>query len=105
MSAGISQNIYLGNEEHPCDAANPDNCSTCTLQNSCYNPCVAEDCEICFGQTEPLDPSCTEVGCTSGTEEACTDELDCDPNDPDNPNLDPNFTYFCLTGCCTPLPE
>jgi hypothetical protein len=101
MGGFVPQNIYLGNDTHACDVNTPDDCPTCTLQQDCYNPCVEEDCEICFGQTDPLDPDCTEVGCTSGTMVGCVDAADCAPG---TPGLDPNLTHFCLTGCCTPIP-
>ena len=89
MGGFTSQNVYLGNEEHPCGLENIEDCTTCTLQENCANPCVAEECEICFGQTEPIDPDCVEVGCVGGI--ACETSADCEEN------------YFCSTGCCVPI--
>ncbi|MGB1700413.1 MAG: hypothetical protein ACPHRO_10690, partial [Nannocystaceae bacterium] len=80
---------YLGNEEHPCSMDDINACTTCTLQESCANPCVEEECEICFGQTGPIDPDCVEVGCVDG--DPCTTSDDCEEG------------FFCSTGCCVPI--
>jgi hypothetical protein len=81
--------IFL-NSGPDCSLDNLDGCESCTSQiEECGNPCVPEDCEICFGETEPPE-GCGENTCTSDL--PCTDTPDC-PTD-----------YFCYLGCCYPPP-
>jgi len=73
---------------HPdCALDNLDVCEECTLQiEECGNPCVPEECELCFGEAE-LPEECDEPGCPEGMI-PCETTDDC-----------PEF-YYCVTGCC-----
>jgi hypothetical protein len=81
--------IFL-NGDPECNVDNLDACTMCTSQiEECGNPCIPEDCEICFGETEPPE-GCDGNECLS--ELPCTDNPDC-PTD-----------FFCYLGCCFPPP-
>jgi len=81
--------IFL-NSGPDCSFDNLDACESCTSQiEECGNPCVPEECEICFGETEPPE-GCGENTCTSDL--PCTQTSDC-PTD-----------YFCYLDCCYPPP-
>jgi hypothetical protein len=81
--------IFL-NGDPDCSLDNLDACTSCTSQiEECGNPCVPEECEICFGETEPPE------GCG---ENSCEGDLPCDAT-PDCP-----VDYFCYLGCCFPPP-
>jgi hypothetical protein len=73
---------------HPdCALDNLDVCEECTLQiEECGNPCIPEECELCFGETE-LPEECDEPGCPEGMI-PCETTDDC-----------PEF-HYCVTGCC-----
>ena len=58
-------------------------------RRECGNPCVPEECEICFGETEPPE------GC-DGNE--CLSDLPCDAT------ADCPVDFFCYLGCCYPPP-
>jgi hypothetical protein len=80
--------IFLNS--HPdCSFDNLDACSPCTQSEDCVNDCVPEECEVCFGETEPPE-GCDEGSCETG--DPCTDNSDC-PTD-----------YACYLGCCYPPP-
>ena len=81
--------IFL-NSSPDCALDNLDACSECTPQiEDCGNPCEPEECEICFGETEPPE-GCGGVSCPGDM--ACAMTSDC-PTD-----------YFCYLGCCYPPP-
>ncbi|MFO7566983.1 MAG: hypothetical protein R6X02_30340 [Enhygromyxa sp.] len=84
------QFIYLDGAE--CSLANLDACQSCTFFENCNNPCMPEDCELCFGQ----DPSELPEEC--GGEPTCPDGLD--PCLVDNECME---GWFCQTGCCIPV--
>jgi hypothetical protein len=84
-------NVFL-NSEPPCSLENLEACNDCTPQiDVCGNPCMPEECELCFGQTE-LPEGCDDVECPGG-----------DPCDADDPASCPD-DYFCYIGCCYPPP-
>ena len=73
-----------------CSLSNLAACETCTSQiDECGNPCDADGCELCFGETE-LPPGCDNNSCDNG--DSCSNDGDC-----------PDFNY-CYLGCCYPLP-
>jgi hypothetical protein len=83
--------IFL-NSDPDCALDNLDACEPCTSQiDDCGTPCVPEECQICFGETEPPE-GCRETMCPSG-----------DPCDGDQPDSCP-MDYFCYLGCCYPPP-
>ncbi len=84
--------IFL-NSDPDCSLDNLDACSQCTSQiDDCGTPCVPEDCQVCFGETEP-PPGC-DGGQTCPTGDPCdADQADSCPTD-----------YFCYLGCCYPPP-
>jgi hypothetical protein len=70
------------------DVADEDKCPSCTPVDNCNNPC--DMCEICIGNTQMPDPSCTpDMQCPMGYQ-ACglAGQADC-----------PSGSY-CVTGCC-----
>ena len=90
--------VYLGSENAggngTCNlenAANPDLCHPCTKVPGCLNEC--EDCEICLGKPV-LPPQCDEDDqCPDGGQACGQDgQAMCD------------IGFFCLTGCCVPIP-
>jgi hypothetical protein len=74
-------------------AHDPEMCHPCTPVESCFNPCVPEDCEICIGQTE-VPEGCEEATCPEGIE-SCN---------PQNGHADCPESWSCITGCCYPPP-
>ncbi|HET6584140.1 MAG TPA: hypothetical protein VFG69_11840 [Nannocystaceae bacterium] len=86
---GECVDIFL-NGDPDCNVDNLDACTMCTSQiEECGNPCVPEECEICFGTTEPPE-GCDGNECISDL--PCMDQGDC-PTD-----------FFCYLGCCYPPP-
>jgi hypothetical protein len=84
--------IFL-NSGPDCSFDNLDACSSCTSQiDDCGTPCVPEECQICFGQTEPPE------GC--GGNMCPMDYLPCDADNPGDCPTD----FFCYLGCCYPPP-
>jgi len=84
--------IFL-NSDPDCSLDNLDACTQCTSQiDDCGTPCVPEDCQVCFGETEPPEGCGGEQVCPSG-----------DPCDADQADSCPD-TYFCYLGCCYPPP-
>jgi hypothetical protein len=82
-------NIFLGGAED-CALDNLDACTECTPQiDDCGNPCMPEECEVCFGQDEPPE-GCGPNECDNGL--PCTDNADC-PTD-----------FYCFLNCCYPPP-
>jgi hypothetical protein len=81
---------YLGNGD-ACSLDNLAGCQSCTYHEGCNNPCVPEECELCFGQTiEDLPEDCTEAACPAGTDN-CESSDDCEVG------------WYCQTGCCYPI--
>ncbi len=67
-------------------------CWPCTQVTSCLNPCG--NCEICVGKPT-IDPSCTPAQQCPGGEQPCgIAGQDACPSG-----------YYCITGCCQPLPQ
>jgi hypothetical protein len=89
--------LGTGGDEGTCsveDVADPDKCAPCVQVESCFNPCVEEECEICIGDTV-IPEDCDEAGCPDGIQ----------PCDPANNSSDCPQGLICLTGCCYPSPE
>lgn len=84
---GKTVDIYLGDKD--CAADKLDQCETCTKNDDCDDPCMAENCELCFGQTE-LPPGCDMPECEG---------LDPCTIDKQGMSNCPEGTY-CQTGCC-----
>ncbi|MBK6919250.1 MAG: hypothetical protein IPH07_17780 [Deltaproteobacteria bacterium] len=81
--------IFL-NSGPDCSLDNLDACQPCTSQiDDCGVPCLPEECQVCFGETEP-PPGCGENTCPGG--DTCEATADC-PTD-----------FFCYLGCCYPPP-
>mgnify|MGYP007032564592 CR=1 FL=1 len=91
--------VFLGSEgpggNGTCNyenATNPALCHPCTQVPACLNPCG--ECEVCIGKTE-LPDHCDAVDQCPGGEQPCGVE-----------GQDPcNQGFFCLTGCCMPIPQ
>lgn len=84
------QFVYLDSSPD-CSLDNLGGCESCTFFEDCNNPCVPEECELCFGQDpEDLPEECDEPGCPEGVT-PCLQQEDC----PDE--------EFCLAGCCFPV--
>lgn len=122
LPAGSNQFVWLGSEvdgQGSCtkaDVNNPDKCRPCTPVAGCMNTC--ERCELCLGkETLPADCSpqppdggsagaagtagtggtggtgtCAQI-CPAGAQKCGNGCAACAPG------------YFCLTGCCIPVPE
>ncbi len=94
---GAPTTVWLGSENpsgtgscNLANLANPAMCKPCTQVAACLNEC--DTCEICVGQPE-LPPECSEQVCEGG-EQPCG-----------QPGQDPcGAGFFCITGCCQPLP-
>ena len=80
--------VYLDGSPD-CRLDNLEACQSCTLNTECANPCEAEKCELCFGQTVAnLSDECNgEPACPDGVG-SCASHSDCPAGD------------FCQTGCC-----
>jgi hypothetical protein len=89
---GMCVDIFL-NSSPDCSLDNLDACSLCTSKiDDCGVPCVPEDCQVCFGETEPPE-GCGDTMCPN----------DLMPCDSDNPDACPT-DFFCYLGCCYPPP-
>ena len=87
---GMSYDIFLGDEN--CSLANIGTCLECTKNEDCDDTCQPENCEVCFGETEP-PPGCDMPSCDNT-----------DPCKVDNMgNSDCPEGTFCSTGCCVPI--
>lgn len=84
--------VWIFLNSHPdCALDNLDACTQCTPQiEDCGNPCVPEDCELCFGEDEPPE-GCKDPSCPEGIQ-MCEINDDC-PAD-----------FFCYLNCCYPPP-
>ena len=78
--------VYLGGGE--CSLNNLEACDSCTFFENCNNPCMPEECELCFGQDpNDLPEDCMEPSCPDGVT-PCNNIDDCLEG------------QFCQTGCC-----
>jgi hypothetical protein len=84
------QFVYLDGAD--CSLDSIDSCQSCTFYENCNNPCVPEDCELCFGQDpSELPEECGgEPSCPEGLD-GCLDSTECDEG------------LYCQTGCCVPI--
>jgi hypothetical protein len=95
---GAPTTVYLGSEnsagDGTCTLANVGNpllCKPCTQVPACLNTC--ETCEICIGKPT-LPPGCTQQSCPPGV------QLCGQPGQAACPG-----GYYCVTGCCQPVPS
>ncbi|MCB9568870.1 MAG: hypothetical protein H6710_16930 [Myxococcales bacterium] len=88
---GMSYDIYLGDPD--CKLSDIGSCSLCTKNDQCDDPCMPENCEVCFGQTEP-PPGCEEPMCENDMQSCTIDNMG---------NHDCPEGFFCSTGCCWAL--
>ncbi len=86
-----NQYVYLDSSEE-CTLDNLAGCESCTFNENCGNPCVPEECELCFGQDpEDLPDDCTMTSCPDNFP-PCLDNADCVVEG-----------TWCQTGCCVPV--
>ncbi len=84
------QFIYLDSSPD-CSLDNLEGCEACTFFEDCNNPCIPEDCELCFGQDpDDLPEECDEPTCPEG-QTSCGGQGDC------------ALGEFCQAGCCFPI--
>jgi hypothetical protein len=122
LPAGSTQYVWLGSEvnrEGSCtkaDVNNPDKCRPCTPVKGCQNDC--KECELCLGK-DTLPASCTPqppdggsagAAGTSGTggtggSGTCAQVCGAGVQKCGNGCAACAAGYFCLTGCCIPVPE
>ncbi|HEY8377153.1 MAG TPA: hypothetical protein VIK91_11720, partial [Nannocystis sp.] len=88
---GMTRYVYLGDKD--CSLANLDACTQCTPNPDCLNPCMPDECELCFAEDE-LPPGCQEPSCPDG-------QVPCEVDDMGGSGC-PEET-FCSTGCCVPI--
>ncbi|MCY1054360.1 hypothetical protein [Nannocystis sp. SCPEA4] len=84
---GMTYDIFLGDAD--CSLADIDSCEQCTKNDDCDEECHPEECEICFGETEP-PPGCEDPTCAGG--QSCTIDMEGNSDCPEG--------YYCQTGCC-----
>jgi len=84
---GMTYDIFLGDPD--CALSDIDSCQQCTKNDDCDDECHPENCEICFGQTEP-PPGCDDPTCDVG--DPCTIDMDGNSDCPEG--------SYCQTGCC-----
>jgi hypothetical protein len=85
---GMAYDIFLGDLD--CSLADIDSCQQCTKNLDCDEECHPEECEVCFGETEP-PPGCDDPSCEAGSDPCMIDDMgqsDCAEG------------YYCKTGCC-----
>lgn len=87
---GMNYDIFIGDLTCSLDAIA--DCEQCTKNADCDDECMPENCEICFGETEP-PPGCDDPTCDG--EQPCTIDMEGNSNCPD--------AYYCQTGCCQPI--
>ncbi|HEY6556847.1 MAG TPA: hypothetical protein VI072_06225 [Polyangiaceae bacterium] len=122
LPAGGGKYVWLGSEtdgQATCtraDVSNPDKCRPCTPVKGCLNTC--ERCELCLGKdTLPADCSpqppdggsagaagAAGAGGTGGTG-TCAQVCGAGVQKCGNGCGACAAGYFCLTGCCIPVPE
>ncbi len=93
---GAATPVWLGSEVSGAGSwtldqvNNPALCKPCTQVPACLNTC--DNCEICIGKPD-LPPECST--------QTCDDAVPCG-----QPGQDPCVgAFFCVTGCCQPVPE
>ncbi len=97
-SGGTVHSVFLGSLDSSgkngtctlADVADPNKCRPCTQVSACLNTC--DHCELCIGKTT-LPPDCTQQTCDPGV------QLCGQPGQ--SPCAD---GYYCVTGCCQPVP-
>ena len=89
---GMSYDVFIGDPD--CSLNNIATCQMCTKNDDCDDECVPENCEICFGQTEP-PPGCTDPDCTDNGGMPCMIDDMGGSNCPED--------MYCQTGCCVPI--
>ena len=87
---GVSYDIFLGDQN--CSLASIETCLECTKNEDCDDACQPENCEVCFGETEP-PPGCDMPTC-EGSEPCKVDNMG---------NSNCPADQFCSTGCCVPI--
>ncbi|MCY1070122.1 hypothetical protein OV090_35590 [Nannocystis sp. RBIL2] len=87
---GMTYDIFLGDPD--CTLADIDSCQQCTKNDDCDQECHPEDCEICFGETEPPE-GCDDPTCEGF--DSCTIDMMGNSNCAEG--------YYCSTGCCFPI--
>jgi cysteine-rich repeat protein len=87
----IGDEFYYLDSSPDCALDNLGACEACTFYEDCGNPCMPEECELCFGQ----DPEDLPEGC---------DMPECPENFPPClENTDCVEGTWCQTGCCVPI--
>lgn len=87
--------VQTGLPDDDCRLDNLDGCVSCVQNEGCLRPCDAQNCEWCFGDTNPA-PNCEEISCPDDAQSCSVDAMgndDCPP------------CQHCLLGCCTPTPQ
>jgi hypothetical protein len=112
LPGGSGNFVWLGSEDGEgngsCSLGNEldtSKCFPCTPVPGCYNDCAP--CELCIGKTE-LPPECyppdggTDAGYDGGIEPQCpTGKQPCGLAG-QSPCAN---GYYCITGCCQPVPS
>ena len=83
---GMPYDIYIGDAD--CSLDKIDQCEMCTPNEDCLDPCVPDNCEVCFGQELP--PGCDMP--------KCDNMMPCTVDDMGTSNCPEGS--FCQTGCC-----
>ncbi len=106
LPAGSGSYVWLGSYDEDtvgtcslADVLDATKCRPCTPVPGCNNPC--EHCELCLGKTQ-LPPDCSPgTGGSGGGGQICgSDQQPCGLEHQD---LCPS-NYYCITGCCVPIP-
>ncbi|EDM80965.1 putative lipoprotein [Plesiocystis pacifica SIR-1] len=85
------QFVYLDSSPS-CSIDNLAGCEPCTYYEDCANPCVPEECELCFGQDpEDLPEECNDQPTCPEDVTPCLEQADCAVGE------------FCQAGCCFPI--
>lgn len=101
LPAGSGKYVWLGSTDNAvgsCDAANvgdPTKCHPCTPVKSCFNDCGP--CEVCIGRSKV--PSSCKPDSGAGRQCAPGDQKCGQPGEAPCP-----ANFYCITGCCKPIP-
>ncbi|WAS97013.1 hypothetical protein [Nannocystis punicea] len=87
---GMTYDIFLGDPD--CALSDIASCQQCTKNDDCDEECHPEECEICFGESEP-PPGCDDPTCEGF--DSCTVDMMGNSNCAEG--------YYCTTGCCYPI--